>query len=365
MNFEKIVGNEAVKIFLKRMIDKNRVPNALLFAGPDGVGKGLFAYAFAAAVIDPLQRNRQKIIQHCHPDIHEYRPEGKLGIHPIEAMRRFKEAVFLSPLEANKKIFIIYDAERMLPTSANALLKTFEEPSLDALIILISSRPELLLPTILSRCQKSFFQKIQEDEIALFLEKNDRLSPSEARSLALQANGSIGKALRLQKANGDPLRKKLFDTLAKGRNLSYHQIADTVSDWEEEFENLRKSITELASKQFYQNMIAENLTSLQKQAFEKEIEGLVALRLAEEGEAVLESFFSWFRDIHLIQVQGDPALLLNKNYQSILNQAASHQNPSLSQIASCLSDAKLALQRSTPFASCLETLLLQTAKEGS
>ena len=72
--------------------------------------------------------------------------------------REMCEKVYMAPFEAKWKIFIIEDAERMLPTSANALLKTFEEPAPNSVIILISDHPERLLPTVLSRCRKVHFQ---------------------------------------------------------------------------------------------------------------------------------------------------------------------------------------------------------------
>ncbi len=73
-------------------------------------------------------------------------------MHSIESVRNFIHEVSMAPYGSKYKVFIIHDAERMLPTSANALLKTFEEPSKNSVIILISNHADILIPTILSRC---------------------------------------------------------------------------------------------------------------------------------------------------------------------------------------------------------------------
>ena len=137
--FKHILGNDQIKFFLSQTLKLGTVGNSLLFAGPDGVGKSLFAEAFAKALIsqdDPKGSHRDKIESGNHPDIRVYRPEGKIGMHSLGSMRQFTEEVYQSPFEAKFKVFIIHDADRMLPASSNALLKTFEEPLQNSIIIL-------------------------------------------------------------------------------------------------------------------------------------------------------------------------------------------------------------------------------------
>lgn len=88
-----------------------------------------------------------------HPDLHFYRPEGKTGMHSIASMRQLCDEVALPPHEAPVKVFIVTEAERMLETSANALLKTFEEPTERTHFILLTHHPERIAPTLLSRAQ--------------------------------------------------------------------------------------------------------------------------------------------------------------------------------------------------------------------
>ncbi len=128
-SFSQLVGNDFVKSCLQRMLDKKAVGHALLFAGIDGIGKSLFAQAVAASLMleeDPDGKHRSKIEKGIHPDIHLYRPEGKLGLHSMQALRQMCEEVYLPPYEANCKVFIIHEADRMLSYSANALLKTLK-----------------------------------------------------------------------------------------------------------------------------------------------------------------------------------------------------------------------------------------------
>ena len=85
--FDQILGNEEVKTQLNSMLAKNAIGHSLLFAGPDGVGKSLFAYVLAAKLFangSLAESHLHKIRTGIHPDIHLYRPEGKLGLHPID-----------------------------------------------------------------------------------------------------------------------------------------------------------------------------------------------------------------------------------------------------------------------------------------
>jgi DNA polymerase III subunit delta' len=202
--FSHIIGNEHIKHYLINMVDRNAVANSLLFAGPDGIGKSLFAEAFAKLLLcsnDPEGIHCHKIESGSHPDVRIYHPEGKIGMHSIDSMRQFSEEVYLSPYEGLWKVFIIHDADRMLSYSANALLKTFEEPAPRSLIILLSSNPKALLPTVLSRCRTLRFH----------------LPPERAvQHLTTQIE--------------NPIRTKLLQVLALGKMSSYSQLMETASE---------------------------------------------------------------------------------------------------------------------------------------
>jgi len=132
---------------LAYILKTGQIPHALLFCGPRGAGKKQTAYDFASALL------KTKGNIENHPDAHLLFPEGKTGMHPISAIRKVACDAALVPFKALLKIFIFHEAEKMLPTSSNALLKTLEEPPARTLILLLSNHADKLLPTILSRCQ--------------------------------------------------------------------------------------------------------------------------------------------------------------------------------------------------------------------
>lgn len=125
---------------LTPLIEKNRIPHAILLAGQCKANLEHEARHFAAQIASPHDR-------------FEYRPEGKASLHTVERMRELKEEVYLPPYQGLCKCFILFEADRMWPQSSNALLKTFEEPADNVFLVLTTLRREKVLPTILSRCQ--------------------------------------------------------------------------------------------------------------------------------------------------------------------------------------------------------------------
>lgn len=182
--FSHLIGNGGAKAILDSLTEQKKLPPVLLFHGPLGVGKKLFAKALAEKLVEKVKKD--------HPDVHILSPEGKNPQHPIQAIRKLIEEAAMPPFEAPCKVFIIDDAEKMLATSSNALLKTLEEPPLDTYIFLICSDPDALLSTVVSRCRKIPFFPIPEDQIIPLLKHTD------AKRIAYLSQGSIAKALRLQ-----------------------------------------------------------------------------------------------------------------------------------------------------------------------
>lgn len=136
---------------LAKIIASGKIPHAMLFCGKRDCKLQEVAKQFAVDLIG----------KHLHPDVHDYFPEGKTKMHAIQTLRGLTEAVGFVPYQAPYKLFFIHDAEAMLPTSSNALLKTLEEPTERTVIVLLSYHPEHLLPTILSRCQRLDFSSLQ------------------------------------------------------------------------------------------------------------------------------------------------------------------------------------------------------------
>jgi DNA polymerase-3 subunit delta' len=141
---------------LQQMLQTASIPSTLLLVGASEKE----ALEFAVRLMG--DSHRHKIENLTHPDLHLYRPEGKSLIHPMESMQNLIREVYLPPFEAAVKVFILTHAERMLPTSSNALLKTLEEPPQGVYFLLLTSAPQQILITILSRSRKVTFGLSQE-----------------------------------------------------------------------------------------------------------------------------------------------------------------------------------------------------------
>src|SRR5690349_17096912 len=102
MDFSQLIGNESVKAALARMVRCHALPQALLFCGPDGVGKSLFAVQLAALLMG--SKAHAKLASGNHPDLCVLRPTGAAGIHPIESIRALIAEAALPPFEAPVKV---------------------------------------------------------------------------------------------------------------------------------------------------------------------------------------------------------------------------------------------------------------------
>lgn len=361
--FDQIIGNEAVKKQLNCMLSKGAIGHALLFAGPEGIGKSLFAWALAAQVMTKYDNSGKdhlrKIKSGQHPDVHVYRPEGKLGLHSIQSLRQLSEEVNLPPYEASWKFFIIHDAERMLSYSANALLKTFEEPPPRTMMILLSRSQTALLPTVVSRCCPVYFHSIEDCLIHDFLNQNDSLDDASRIRIVRQAQGSLGRAVRLV-GQGDAIRNDLFHLLAHSPLENYRSLQESVQGLSEQIDLAKKLIEETAKKELNKVYVDQQLSAQQHHALEKELEGLTALAQAQEAQALFEMILFWYRDIHLLLLGGHPNNLMNPDFQPHLEQVIQRgEFKPLNQVYQFVEEAYLALQRSTPLTLCLENLFLK------
>jgi len=219
--FNRLIGNESVKAALQRFISNARVPNAMLFAGDDGVGKRQFALEIAKAFIcsEPVDGDACDVCAACrradvfvfpkpddkdahklvifseHADVGTVIPYNRNIL--VDAVRHLESEANFRPFEAKARFFILDDADKMNDAASNALLKTLEEPPATTHIFLITSRPDSLLPTIRSRCQTLRFAPIEADEIEKFLIEERAFSFDEARLAARLSRGSIGRAVSI------------------------------------------------------------------------------------------------------------------------------------------------------------------------
>jgi len=200
MPFSGISGHKRNIAVLDRILGSGRIAHAYLFSGPSGVGKELVAFHFIKALFCQTGTacgncpSCKKLESGNHADLHRVEPDGQFI--KIDQIRALQKELGYRPYEAPRKACIIDAAERFNPSSGNALLKTLEEPPGHAIIVLLTSSPESVLPTIRSRCQQLVFSGVPENEITALLTSRG-VDGETARISASLADGSVGKALAL------------------------------------------------------------------------------------------------------------------------------------------------------------------------
>lgn len=238
--FDELIGNDHIKRTLTRWLANCRVPNALLFAGDEGVGKQQFALELVRAFIcteptngegcgvcavctridqfvipeEPTDKNKddfKKVFFGGHSDV------GKVVTYKrtilVDAIRDLEKHAHYLPYEAKARFFIIEDADKMNDESSNALLKTLEEPPPTSYIFLITSRPDSLLATIRSRCQTLRFAPIPIVDVERFLIDKRAFSHDEARLAARLSRGSIGRAVSINVEKFRSARERMLSVI--------------------------------------------------------------------------------------------------------------------------------------------------------
>lgn len=177
--FEDVLGQPSAKQFLSSLLASKRMPHGLLFHGPSRVGKFALAFSFTKAINCRNDRRGycmctscRKIDEGVHPDIKVIKPNEK-GHITIEDIRALSSAFEYRRNEGVRKIALIKDAHKLRQQSANALLKTLEEPSPDTTVILTTSYPSKLFDTIRSRCQGVRHSFLSDEDIQRLAEKDD------------------------------------------------------------------------------------------------------------------------------------------------------------------------------------------------
>lgn len=236
MSWEQLRGHRQQIELFRRCLASGRLSHAYMFSGPEGIGKRQFALTLTQALL--CQTPRSERIEPCgrcadcrqvqsgaHPDLFVLERAADRDAILIEQLVGSREErgraglcyhIHLTPVQAERKVAIIDDAHKMNVEAANAFLKTLEEPPADAVLFLISSQPESLLPTIRSRCQHVRFAPLAAEDVAeLCLQAGLVASPEEAAEIAELSEGSMQMARQLCRVELRRLRGELFEALSR------------------------------------------------------------------------------------------------------------------------------------------------------
>src|SRR6476646_2210570 len=205
--FTDVVGQERAVETLRRASE--RPSHAYLLVGPRGSGVEAAARDFAALLIGvgDDERGLRLVQRGVHPDVVEFAPGGPSYRVKEDVRDTILPEAARAPIEAERRVLILFEAERLRGNqneSANAMLKTIEEPPPLTIVLLVTAVADDLLPTIRSRCQRIDFDPVADDVLVGALERDG--TPSEiASTAAALAGGQLARARALVGSLG-PLR---------------------------------------------------------------------------------------------------------------------------------------------------------------
>jgi DNA polymerase-3 subunit delta' len=205
------VGNDTVVERLRRKVSEGRLAHALIFSGPEGIGKRTLALDLARALDCPDPEGGRgcgrcsscrRILAGTHPDVRMISLEDDAHEIKIAQVREVRAGLELGSVDGGSRVFVIDPAERMSRGASNALLKSLEEPPARTHFILITTNAQDLLPTIRSRCQIYHFSPLRLEEI--------RAAGIDDELVVRWSQGSIGRALASDPAQLRTVRDTLL-----------------------------------------------------------------------------------------------------------------------------------------------------------
>jgi DNA polymerase-3 subunit delta' len=298
-DLNSFIGNTQIVEILKRAIQQDRLPHAMIFGGPEGVGKCTLAVLVAQylncpspladgacgrcsvcrrimAVLESrnssCETRKEGFCGSCqsclvrtkrHPDVRLIEPEK--SIISIDQVRSLINEIAFQPVEGRYRVVILDPAGEMQSAAQNSLLKTLEEPASRTILILITTNPYRLLQTIRSRSRLLQFGEISQDRIERHLIQNEAKTVEEARLAAAISGGSLGAALAVNTDEYRDIRSRAFEfvslLLKRGRFIDVSNIAGQVAkDKDKEFFQMWvESVSAILRDIYYTGVEAERV----------------------------------------------------------------------------------------------------------
>ncbi|MBO5610060.1 MAG: DNA polymerase III subunit [Eubacterium sp.] len=328
MDFKQIIGHEDIISRFISSIEADHVSHAYIISGEEGSGRNTLAYCFAKTL--QCESGSTEACGQCksckqaesgnHPDIIYIESEEDKNIIPVKQIREeLVGTMDIKPYSSRYKIYIIKGGEKMASDAQSALLKTIEEPPEYGIVIILTTQPEKLLPTIRSRCVSVQTRPVKETDIHNYLVGTLNVPEDKARFAIEYSQGNLGKAIKLAT--------------------------------NEEYEALVHLVVDLMSNIFEMDM--EDITS--------------TIQHAENYKMNINDFLDlmmmWYRDILVLKVTGNPDKIhFNDQYTTIRDQANYLSFNELEAKSKAITAAKERLDAKAKFEDIMR-LLIMTLKE--
>jgi len=328
MKFSEIIGHEDIISHFRSSIETGRVAHAYIIGGDENSGRSTLAYCFAKAL--QCEKGGSESCDECkschqaethnHPDIIFVEKGEDDSVMSIETIReQVVSSIQIKPYSSKYKIYIIEDGEKMTVEAENALLKTIEEPPEYGIIIIITTNPEKLLPTIRSRCITVMTHPVKERDIHDYLTTTYDISEKRANFAVEYAQGNLGKAILI------------------ATNEDYGQLVQSVVELETNIFDMNAEDIEAAIKACTQHKLSIS--------------------------DYLDLMMMWYRDILIIKVTGNPDRVIYKEqYLTIREQAKYLSFNELEAKAQAIENAKKRIEANANMEDIMR-LLIMTLRE--
>lgn len=321
--FADIIGQEQIKEHLQNALSTGKVSHAYIISGERNSGKEFIAKIFAAALqcekqgTDPCGEchSCKQAGSGSHPDIIHVTHEkpGTIGVEDIR--RQINQDVGIKPYSSPRKVYIINEGEGMTPQAQNALLKTLEEPPEYAVILILTTNVDTLLPTVLSRCVVMHMKPVQDARVKKFLMEELQIPDYKANICVAFARGNIGKAKLL--ASSEEFEKVKEEAITLVKYINDMEITEIV-----------KAITKISEYKL-------------------------------EINDYLDILSVWYRDVLLFKATKDAnSLVFRDELQYIRKTADRSTYEGIERIVNALQQAKRRLDANVNFDLTMELLLL-------
>jgi DNA polymerase-3 subunit delta' len=323
-----VVAAVQVARYLSAAVNDGQATHAYLFLGPVGSGKTEAAWTLAKALICAHGGSDDcddciRVDHRTHPDVHLLTPDGAQGYVVGQFVSKdgghgLIHDVSLAPIRASHKVYIITNAEQFNESSANAFLKTLEEPVAGVTFILLGRLRSAIKETIVSRCQVINFRTIPIDEAEVMLMDMTEVSHADARIALAVTAGSALRAYEFSRSTERRvLRRTVLESLERLQANDDLDVLDAVRNitiaLKEPLDNVRLEQEQYLAK--YKDFIeGKRLTDLEKRQKRE-----TRYREHELVDEALAAIRSWLRDVLLLRL-GQPDHLVNYDFAHHIEQ---------------------------------------------